>query len=61
MGNHSTKNSRHDAGVMTVFVQSKDGGDEALLTITTDELYAMVLTDQGMPKAIVFPVYSTCT
>lgn len=43
------QNSR-DAGDMMLIVQSKDGGDEAFLTLSADEIYAMKYAEEGTPK-----------
>jgi hypothetical protein len=36
---------------MMLVVQSKDGGDEAFLAFTADEIYSMACAEEGMPKA----------
>ena len=48
-----TKPSDHDAGDMTFIVHSKDGSDEAFLTLTEDEIYTMTCAEEGMLKTVV--------
>jgi len=43
------QNSR-DAGDMMLIIQSKDGGDEAFLTLPADEIHAMTYAEEGTPK-----------
>jgi hypothetical protein len=38
---------------MMLVVQSKDGGDEAFLAFTADEIYAMVCAEKGRSKTVV--------
>jgi hypothetical protein len=45
---NATRSSHHDAGYMMLIVQSKDGGDEAFLSFSADEIYTMVYTEKGM-------------
>lgn len=47
---NATKPSQNDAGDMVLIVQSRDGGDEAFLTLTADEIYAMAYADEGTPR-----------
>jgi hypothetical protein len=54
---NATRSSHHDAGYMLLIVQSKDGGDEAFLSFSADEIYAMTYAEEGMPKTDVFPPY----
>jgi hypothetical protein len=42
---------------MMLIIQSKDGGDEAFLSFSADEIYAMVYAVEGMPKTVVCPSY----
>jgi hypothetical protein len=42
---------------MMLIVQSKDGGDEAFLTFTADEIYAMAYAEEGTTKTVVCPPY----
>jgi hypothetical protein len=51
---NATRSSHHDAGYMLI-VQSKDGGDEAFLSFSADEIYAMTYAEEGMPKTVVCP------
>ncbi|KAF8811437.1 hypothetical protein BYT27DRAFT_7134005 [Phlegmacium glaucopus] len=46
--------SRHDAGYMVLIVQSKDGGDEAFLAFTVDEIYTMACAEEDTPAEHVF-------
>jgi hypothetical protein len=50
---NATRSSHDDAGYMMLIVQSKDGGDEAFLTFTADEIYAMACAEEGTPKKVV--------
>jgi hypothetical protein len=54
---NATRSSHHDAGYMMLIVQSKDGGDEAFLSFSADEIYAMTYTEEGTPKTVVYPPY----
>jgi hypothetical protein len=45
---NATRSSHHDDGYMMLIVQSKDGGDEAFLLFSADEIYAMVYAEEGM-------------
>ncbi|KAF8962060.1 hypothetical protein BDZ97DRAFT_1826140 [Flammula alnicola] len=47
----------HDGDCMMLIVQSKDGGDEAFLAFTADEIYAMACAEEGAPKIVVCPSY----
>ena len=38
---------------MMLIVQSKDGGDEAFLSFSADEIYAMMYAEEGTPKTVV--------
>jgi hypothetical protein len=42
---------------MMLIVQSKDGGDEAFLSFSADEIYAMAYAEEGTPKTVVCPPY----
>jgi hypothetical protein len=42
---------------MMMIVQSKDGGDEAFLSFSADEIYAMAYADEGMLMTVVCPPY----
>jgi hypothetical protein len=42
---------------MMLIVQSKDGGDEAFLSFSADEIYAMTYAEEGMPMTVVCPLY----
>jgi hypothetical protein len=50
---NATRSSHDDTGYMMLVVQSKDGGDEAFLAFTSDEIYAMACAEEGMPKTVV--------
>jgi hypothetical protein len=50
---NATRSSHDDVGYMTLVVQSKDGGDDAFLAFTPDEIYAMASAEEGMPKTVV--------
>jgi hypothetical protein len=52
---NATRSSCHDAGYVMLIVQSKGGGDEAFLTFTADEIYAMACAEEGTPKTVVCP------
>ena len=54
-GVNMTKSSDQDAGDMTLIVSSKDGSDEAFLTLTEDEIYAMTCAEEGMLKKVFCP------
>jgi hypothetical protein len=54
---NATSSSHHDAGYMMLIVQTKDGGDEAFLSFSADEIYAMAYAEEGMPKTVVCPPY----
>jgi hypothetical protein len=45
---NATRSSRYDAGYMMLIIQSKDGGDEAFLSFSADEIYAMAYAEEGM-------------
>ena len=49
-GADATKCRHHDGGDMTLVLHSKDGGDEAFLTFSADETYAMACAEEGTPK-----------
>jgi len=53
----ATKSSRRDDGYVTLIVHSRDGDDEAFLTLTADEIYAMACAEEGKPERVVFPSY----
>ena len=48
-----TTSSDHDAGNTTLIICSKDGSDEAYLTLTEDEIYAMTCAEEGMVKTVI--------
>ena len=54
-GVNTTKFSDHDAGNTTLIICSKDGSDEAYLTLTEDEIYTMTCAEEGMLKTVVHP------
>ena len=37
---------------MMLVIQSKDGGDEAFLELTKDEIYALAYAEEGKPKTV---------
>jgi hypothetical protein len=45
---NATRSSHHDAGYMMLIVQSKNGGDEAFLSFSANEIYAMAYAEEGM-------------
>jgi hypothetical protein len=42
---------------MMLIVQSKDAGDEAFLSFSADEVYAMAYAEEGTLKTVVCPPY----
>jgi hypothetical protein len=54
---NTTSSSHHDAGYMMLIVQTKDGGDEAFLSFSPDEIYAMVYAEEGTAKTVVCQPY----
>jgi hypothetical protein len=54
---YATKSIHRDAGDMLLIIQSKDGGDEAFLNLTADEIYAMACVEEGTAKTVVYPSY----
>jgi hypothetical protein len=54
---NATRSSHYDAGYMMLIVQSKDGGDEAFLSFSADEIYTMMYAEEGMPMTVVCPPY----
>jgi hypothetical protein len=42
---------------MMLIVQSKNGGDEAFLSFSANEIYAMAYAEEGMLKTVVCPLY----
>lgn len=42
---------------MILIVQSEGEGDEAFLTLTADEIYAMGCAEEGTPKRVICPPY----
>jgi hypothetical protein len=50
---NTTRSSHDDTGYMMLVVQSRDGGDEAFLAFTADDIYAMAFAEEGMPKTVV--------
>ena len=53
----ATKSSHRDDGYMILIVHSRDGDDEAFLTLTADEIYAMACAEEGKPYIVVFLAY----
>jgi hypothetical protein len=54
---NATSSSDYDAGYMMLIVQSKNGVDEAFLSFSADEIYAMAYAKEGMLKTVVCPPY----
>jgi hypothetical protein len=54
---NATRSSHHDSGYMLLIVQSNNGGDEAFISFSADEIYAMMYAEEGMPKTDVCPPY----
>jgi hypothetical protein len=50
---NASRFSHDDAGYMMLVVQSKDGGDEAFLAFTPDEIHAMACAEEGTLKTVV--------
>ena len=53
----ATKSSHQDDGDVTLIVHYRNGDDEAFLTFTADEIYAMACAEQGKPKIVIFLAY----
>lgn len=52
---NATESSHQNVGDTTLVIHSKDGGSDAFLTFTKDELSAMWCTEEGKPKTVVCP------
>lgn len=52
-----TNSSHHDAGYMVLIIHLKDGSDAAFLTLTEDEIFAMMCAEEGTPKTVIYPSY----
>jgi len=43
------KSSHQDDGYIKLIIHSRDGGDEAFLTLPADEIYAMACAEESKP------------
>jgi len=50
----ATKSSHQDDGDITLIVHSRNGHDEAFLTVAADEIYAMACAEQGKAMIVIF-------
>jgi hypothetical protein len=51
----ATEFSDHNASNTTLLIHFKDRGDNASLTFTKEELYAMWCIEEGMSKTVTSP------
>jgi len=56
----TAKLSHQDDGYIKLIIHSRDGDDEAFLTLPADEIYAMACAEEGEPERVDFSPSYMC-